>query len=450
MEQNETSTQRGALIYRLDDRPPLGKRLIYATQFLVIFIGSIVLVPAIVAGPLGWDGDTVTLLLQCAVFTGGVATIVQVKGLGPVGARLPILLGTTFVIIDPLIGITQRFGYDAFLGAVIAAGGIYAVFGYFGIGLLRRIFSGAVSGTLIVAIALTLAGSCADMMAGGSSPVGSGHGAWQNWVLALLVLTICLLCHCLGRGFVRTASLFLGLTAGYVAAWCMGGVRFDGVARAAWISVPKPFAFGISFRLEPILIMVVIYLVTMVEFIGDTTATAMVCDDRLPTRRELRGGILCDALSSVLSGVFNFAPNISYSDGVGIIGSTRVASRSVMLTAAVGITAAGLVPKFAALLYTVPAAVLGGACIFLTGIMLMAGLEVIQSQPMSLRTSVIVGTSLALGIGFGSSGVLDDAPMLVSTLLGGIPGTALIGGLLNVVLPQDKRAAPKDGGAPTP
>ena len=130
--------------------------------------------------------------------------------------------------------------------------------------------------------------------------------------------------------------------------------------------------------------------------------------------------------------------------------SKTFASRSVMLTAAVGITAAGLVPKFAALLYTVPAAVLGGACIFLTGIMLMAGLEVIQSQPMSLRTSVIVGTSLALGIGFGSSGVLDDAPMLVSTLLGGIPGTALIGGLLNVVLPQDKRAAPKDGGAPTP
>ena len=139
----------------------------------------------------------------------------------------------------------------------------------------------------------------------------------------------------------------------------------------------------------------------------------------------------------MLSGVFNFAPNISYSDGVGIIGSTRVASRAVMVTSGLLIAAAGLVPKFAALLSTVPAPVLGGACLFLTGVMLMAGVEVILTQPLTLRNSVIVGTSLAVGIGLGFSGVLEQAPMAVRTLFSGIPGTAITGAFLHGILPKD-------------
>lgn len=435
---NPSSVQRGKLIYRLEDKPPFGKQIIYSMQFVIIFIGSIVLVPAIVAGPLGWDSERVTFILQCAVFTGGIATFVQARGFGPVGARLPILLGTTFVIINPLIAITLEYGYDAFLGAVIAGGVIYTVFGYVGVNLLRKIFSTTVSGTLIVSIALTLALSCADMMAGGGNPVGDGYGSWQNWMLAIVTMIICMVSHSLGRGFIRTASLFFGLVTGYLIALIMGFIDFDNILISGWFSIPEPFAYGISFHLQPILIMVVIYIVTLVEFIGDTTATAMVCADRLPTQKEMRGGILCDALSSVLSGIFNFAPNISYSDGVGIIGTTRVASRSVVVTSAILITVAGLIPKFAAILYTVPAPVLGGACMFLTGVMLMAGIEVILTQPLNLRNSVIIGTSLAVGVGFGFSGVLESAPMIVSTLLGGIPGTALVGGFLNVVLPRDK------------
>ena len=250
-------------------------------------------------------------------------------------------------------------------------------------------------------------------------------------------MAICLIAHLFGKGFWRTIGLFMGLAAGYVLALLLGDVAFGGVMEAAWFSVPRPFAYGVSFHLEPVLIMVVIYLVTAMEFVGDTTATAMVCADRLPTHRELRGGLLCDALSSVLSGVFNFAPNISYSDGVGIIGSTRVASRAVMVTSGLLIVAAGLVPKFAALLSTVPAPVLGGACLFLTGVMLMAGVEVILTQPLTLRNSVIVGTSLAVGIGLGFSGVLEQAPMAVRTLFSGIPGTALTGAFLHGILPKD-------------
>ena len=267
--------------------------------------------------------------------------------------------------------------------------------------------------------------------------MGGGYNGWQNWVLAVITMGICLVGHCFGKGFLKTTSLFFGLATGYILALVMGVIPFDKVEEAAWISLPRPFTYGVSFHLQPILIMVVIYLVTAVEFIGDTTATAMVCEDRLPTQRELRGGILCDALSSVLSGVFNFAPNISYSDGVGINGSTRVASRTVMMTSGVLITLAGLVPKFSALLYTMPAPVLGGACLFLTGIMLMAGIEVVLTQPLTLRNSVIIGTSLAVGIGFGFSGVLEQVPVLVRTLFSGIPGTALTGVFLNLVLPSN-------------
>ncbi|MGI6752286.1 MAG: uracil-xanthine permease family protein [Anaerovoracaceae bacterium] len=438
VEATNNGVHREEPIYHLDDRPPFAKLVIYSMQFVIIFIGSIVLVPVIVAGPLSWDGEMVTFILQCAIFTGGIATFVQVKGFGPVGARLPILLGTTFVIINPLIAITLEYGYDAFLGAVIAGGIIYAIFGYFGFKILYKIFGGVVSGTLIVAIAMTLALACADMMAGGGNPVGKGYGSWENWMLAIITLTVCLLSHFLGKSFIKTASLFFGLATGYLIALAMDFIDFSNIVSSGWFSIPKPFAFGVSFHLQPILIMVVIYIVTIVEFIGDTTATAMVCEDRLPTQKELRGGILCDALSSVFSGIFNFAPNISYSDGIGIIGTTRVASRAVMIGSAFIITIAGLIPKFAAALYTVPASVLGGATMFLTGIMLIAGIEVILTQPLNLRNSVIVGTSLAVGIGFGFSGVFEGAPIIINTLLSGIPGTALVGGFLNIVLPREK------------
>lgn len=219
---------KGKPIYGLEDRPPFGKQIVYSLQFVVIFIGSIVLVPAIVAAPLGWDRETVTFILQCAVFTGGVASLVQVKGLGPVGARLPILLGTTFVIINPMISITQEYGYDAFLGAVIAGGLLYALFGYIGLNLLRKIFSGAVSGTLIVSIALTLAPSCADMMGGGST-LSSSPSDWKNWLVALVTMAVCLICYSCGKGFVKTASLFLGLVTGYLIAFAMGFIDFSQV-----------------------------------------------------------------------------------------------------------------------------------------------------------------------------------------------------------------------------
>ncbi len=275
------------------------------------------------------------------------------------------------------------------------------------------------------------------MMAGGSNPVGGGYNGWQNWVLAVITMGICLVGHCFGKGFLKTTSLFFGLATGYILALVMGVIPFDKVEEAAWISLPRPFTYGVSFHLQPILIMVVIYLVTAVEFIGDTTATAMVCEDRLPTQRELRGrNPLRCTLQCFVWGI-QFCPNISYSDGVGIIGSTRVASRTVMMTSGVLITLAGLVPKFSALLYTMPAPVLGGACLFLTGIMLMAGIEVVLTQPLTLRNSVIIGTSLAVGIGFGFSGVLEQVPVLVRTLFSGIPGTALTGVFLNLVLPSN-------------
>ena len=269
--------------------------------------------------------------------------------------------------ITPLVAITTEYGYDAFLGGVIAGGIAYVLVACFGARFLRRFFSSTVSGTLVVAIALTLAPSCADMAAGGSAPVGGGYSTWQNWLLAILTMAICLIAHLFGKGFWRTIGLFMGLR--QVMCWpsCWAMWRLVALWKPRGFPFPGHLPMGCLFHLEPVLIMVVIYLVTAMEFVGDTTATAMVCADRLPTHRELRGGLLCDALSSVLSGVFNFAPNISYSDGVGIIGSTRVASRAVMVTSGLLIAAAGLVPKFAALLSTVLAPVLGGACLFLTG-----------------------------------------------------------------------------------
>ena len=270
------SGQRGPLLYRLEDTPAIGKRLLYSLQFVVIFMGSVVLVPMLVAEPLGWSQEQVAFLLQCAIFTGGIATFVQAKGIGPVGARLPILLGTTFVTITPLVAITTEYGYDAFLGGVIAGGIVYVLVACFGTRFLRRFFSSTVSGTLVVAIALTLAPSCADMAAGGSAPVGGGYSTWQNWLLAILTMAICLIAHLFGKGFWRTIGLFMGLAAGYVLALLLGDVAFGGVMEAAWFSVPRPFVYGVSFHLEPVLIMVVIYLVTAMEFVGDKIGRAHV------------------------------------------------------------------------------------------------------------------------------------------------------------------------------
>lgn len=440
MDNTKLKDKGSDMLYGLNDRPRAGELIVCAFQYLVIFLGITMVAPMVVGGAVEFDGATITFLIQCSIFSAGIATFVQAFGIGPVGSKLPILMGATFVAVGPAISITFQYGYDSFIGATLVGSIVYCLFGIVGIKAIRKVFTPLISGAVVMSIGIVLMSISAGYMAGGDAPIGE-YGSWQNYMLAAITLITCIIFNRFGKGFFKAAAVVMGIIVGYIISLIMGVVDFSAVGEAGWFAVPKPFALGISFDLQPILFMIVIYLCTMVEFIGDTAATTMAAADRMATDKEYKGGIACDALSSTFASIFNFLPVVSFGAGIGVISVTGVASRFVVALSGIFILIAGLFPKLSAVLYTVPVAVLGGATLMLFGMVTVTGIKIILQDKLDARNSLILAVSMAVGLGFSTSGVLDGAPMAVSALLSGVPGVAITGGILNLIIPKDKKEA---------
>ena len=201
--------------------------------------------------------------------------------------------------------------------------------------------------------------------------------------------------------------------------------------------LPRPLAFGISFQLDAILPILILYFASMMEFVGCTTGVAFAVENRLPTDRELRRGNICDGLGSSFSALFNCAPNVSFSQNVGLISLTGVKSRFVVVYAGIILTVMAFAPKIAAIFTLIPYPVLGGACIMMFGMIVVSGIQVITSEKLHTRDTVVLAVSLGVGMGcYFDSSALAQLPSLVQTLLTGVAGTALIAILLNLLLPK--------------
>ena len=418
-----------------DYMPPLGEAVPLGIQHvLAMFVGNVT-VPLIIAGAIEAPPETKIFLVQAAMFVAGVATLVQALGIGPIGARLPIVMGTSFGFVPVMIPVAKGFGLAAVLGGAFVGGIAMFAVGFF-LRYIRFLFPPVVTGTFVVMIGVILLPVGFAYVGGGFG--AADFGAARHLFLALLVFVVTLGLHQYAKGFLSEIAVLIAIVVGYLVAIPLGLVDFANIAGASWVQVPTPFEIGFEFVPAAVLGITLMAIVTSAESIGDIAGTAIGGADREPTDRELSGGVMADGLSSSFAAIFNAFPQISFSQNVGLVAFTGVASRYVVAIGGAFLVIAGLIPKLGALISTIPNAVLGGAVVIMFGLITSAGMKMLHAVTFDKRNMIIIGVSLAVAIGLRAQPALyEGAPGGLEPILhsGLIPG-AVVSIILNLILPQ--------------
>jgi NCS2 family nucleobase:cation symporter-2 len=336
-----------------------------------------------------------------------------------IGSGLPVIMGVSFAYLPSLQALTSTYGLGAVFGAQII-GGLVAIVVGLNIKRLLVFFPPLITGTVVFTIGLSLYPTAINYMAGG---VGSeDYGSIKNWIVALITLAVVTIFNHFGKGILKLSSILLGIVVGYTLAAFLGMVNFDSVMHAGVIQVPMPLHFGVEFEWSSIITLGILFIINSVQSIGDFTATTMGAMDRMPSENELRGGIVSYGLMNMVAAVFGGLPTATYSQNVGIVATTKVINRIVFAIASVIILLAGIVPKFSALLTTIPYCVLGGATISVFASIAMTGMNLIAKEKLTFRNSSIVGLSVAIGMGVTQvPAALALLPDWVTTIFGKSP-----------------------------
>ena len=423
--------------YDIEDKPPIGESIPLGLQHVfAMFLGNVA-PPLIVAGALGLATGKTTFLVQMALIVAGIATIVQTQSIGPVGARLPIVMGTSFAFLGPMIGIGSSFGISAIFGAALVASPVEIIAG-FSLQRFRKYFPPLVTGVVVMLIGLSLIPTGVDYAAGAAAgPGAEGYASFLNLGLAGLVFLVTIILNQFFEGIWRIASVFIGIVVGYLAGIALGVVDFSAVAQAGWITIPVPLKYGISFHPSAIATIAFMYVITSMETIGDISGI-VAATDRTPTREQLRGGLVADGVMSAFAAIFNAMPNTSFSQNVGLVNFTGVASRYVAGVAGVILVILGFIPKIGAVVSAMPEAVLGGGAIILFAMIFGSGFKLVkQNVDFNHRNNTILSISVALGlmVQFRPE-ILQNLPTTWQNFLG---SALIVGGfaalLLNIVIP---------------
>ena len=428
---------RYAKVTELNGRPRLLEALPLAMQHVVAMIVGCVTPAIILAGVTGLEASEQIILIQSALLISGVATLLQLFPLGRFcGSGLPVIMGASFAYIPLLISLGSRFDLPTIFGAQLV-GGLAAV----AVGLfykkLTRLFPPLVTGTVVFTIGLSLYPTAVNYMAGG---VGAeDFGSPRNWLVAVVTLAIVLFFNYFTRGICKLASILMGMGFGYALALVMGMVSFENVNAAGWFQFTMPMHFGMKFELTSIISMLIMYIVSSVEAIGDFTSTAGGGLDREPEEREMCGGIIGNGIASIIGAFMGGLPTATFSQNVGIVIMTKVVNRFVLGLAALIILAAGFIPKFASLLTTIPSCVLGGATVSVFAMIAMTGIKLITKEKLTARNTSVVGLAVALGIGvIQANGCLALFPDWARTIFGesAVVIATITAVTLNLILPE--------------
>ncbi|WP_291236654.1 uracil-xanthine permease family protein [Frisingicoccus sp.] len=429
-------------LFILDGKPSLGQTVPLALQHIVAMIVGCVTPAIIVAGVAGLSEQDSIILIQAALVMSAISTLLQLFpfkfGKFRIGSGLPVIMGISFAYVPTMQAIAGSFDVATILGAQIVGGIIAIIVGIF-IKQIRKFFPPLITGTVVFAIGLSLYPTAINYMAGGvSSP---SYGSWQNWTVAFITLIIVTALNHFGKGIFKLASILIGVIAGYVVAMMFGMVDFSSVASASWFQFPSPLHFGIKFEASSCVAIGVLFAINSIQAIGDFSATTTGGLDRMPTDEELNGGILAYGCSNIFCALFGGLPTATYSQNVGIVGSTKVVAKRVFRTAAIVLLVAGLVPKFSSVLTTIPYCVLGGATVSVFASIAMTGVKLITAEPMTYRSTSIVGLAIALGMGITqANAALATFPAWVTTIFGKSPVVVatITAVILNLILPKEK------------
>ncbi len=422
------------LFYKVEDKPPFLMSLLLAAQHLLAALGAIIAVPLVVGGVLGLPTEDMVVLVNAAMLVSGVVTIIQCKGAGPVGIRLPCVMGTSFTFVAVSIAIGFEHGVAGILGSALVAS-LVMIVGSFFMPQIRKLFPPVVTGTVVALIGLSLIPVAVDWFAGGQ--VGQeGYASPTNLLIGLFVLALVVILAQWGRGIFSAAAVVIGMAVGFVGCMLFGMVDFTPVEQAALVSLPSPLHFGLSFPISGIIGMSIAYLVTIMESTGDFLALSDATETKL-TGKKLSRGILCDGLGSALAGVFSTTPFSSFSQNVGIVALTGVASRHVMAITGVLLVLAGLFPVLGAVVVSIPLPVLGGAGMVMFAMIISAGVKILAKTEHNKRNGIIVAVGVAAGMAVTCRPeLLSNLPQFMQVVLAsGITTGSLVALLLNQVLP---------------
>ena len=401
MEEAKRSGEKDSgLIYGLNDRPPLRETLFAALQHLLAIFVAIVTPPLIIAGALELDLETTGFLVSMALFASGVATFVQCKRIGGIGAGLLCIQGTSFSFIGPIITAGLTGGLPVIFGVCMAAASVEMLVSRV-LKYMSRIITPLVSGIVVTLIGLSLIKVGVTACGGGAAAQADGtFGSFQNVGLAALVLVLIISFNRSSNRYLRMSSIVIGLMVGYVVAWFMGMVDFSSVESYGGFNIPVPFKYGLSFDWSAFIALGLIYLITAIEAYGDITANSIISGEPVEGEvfvKRASGGILADGFNSMLAGVFNSFPNSVFAQNNGMIQLTGVASRYVGYYIAGILIILGLFPAVGLVFSLIPEPVLGGATLLMFGTVASAGVRIIASQPIDRKATLVIALSFALG-----------------------------------------------------
>lgn len=439
---------------------------------MAMFVGNLTPV-LLITGACALDGGLQLQIIQNAMLMAGLITLLQIFTIGPVGAKLPIVMGTSSGFIGVCSGVASTMGqgivtYGAIIFASFIGGLFETVLGFF-LKPLRRFFPSLVTGTVVMAIGLSLISVGINSFGGGNN--NGDFGSLPNLFVGTVVLVTIILLKHFTKGVTSTASILIGIVVGYIVCGIMGMILpttyqyidpntqetvtktcswvldFSKVSDASWFAVPASMPFGFSkdmIDLRAIIPIVIMFIVTAVETVGDTSAITEGGLAREATDKELSGSVICDGLGSSIAAFFGVLPNTSFSQNVGLIAMTKIVNLFAISTGAIFLVLCGLFPKLAAIIQMMPQSVLGGAAVMMFASIVVSGIQLVTKDGVSNRTVTIVSVALGLGYGLGANTeVLSNLPQFVELIFGGsgIVPAAIIAMILNIAIPKDKEAA---------
>ena len=425
------------LSYGVNDNPSITTKIVLGLQHIFAAFGGIIVVPLVISSSLGFDSVMSTAVISASILSAGVATIIQAGGIGRVGSRVACIMGTDFTFVSPAISVGSVLGLPAIIGATILGALFEVILSYF-IKPLMKLFPPIVTGTVVCLIGLTLLPVSIDWASGGNG--ASDYGSLTNISIAMFVMILTLLLNRYGKGMLSSASILIGMAFGYLICIPLGMVDFSVISNSKLIDIPQIFEYGVTFDLKSLIAFLPAYFVTTIETVGCLKAIGEVSDVDM-TDKRVGSGVLADGIGSIIGGALGAFPNTSFSQNVGLIPLTKVASKHVAVMAGIILVILGLFPKFAALINTIPQPVLGGVGIVMFGTVAASGIKTLSKVEINDRNLLIIATSIGLGLGvtFRPEFINQLPEGLQMVFSSGISTGTIVALLLNIILVEDKK-----------
>ncbi|GHX58239.1 xanthine/uracil permease family protein [Vibrio cholerae] len=449
----QPTSRKADLVYQLNDRPPLPQTLFAALQHLLAMFVAVITPSLIICQSLGVPADQTNTIISMSLFASGLSSFIQIRTFGPIGSGLLSIQGTSFNFLGPIIGAglaLKAGGADietmmaAIFGTILVASSAEILLSRV-LQFAQRVITPLVSGIVVTLIGLTLVQVGLISMGGGYAAMADGSfGSLDKLALAGTVLAIIVLLNRAHNPYVRVASIVIAMLVGYVMAYLMGMVNTDNLAPTQLIALPIPMQYGLGFDWSLFIPLVLIFLITALEAIGDITATSEVSGEPVKGpmyMKRIKGGVLADGLNSALAAVFNSFPNSTFSQNNGVILLTGVASRYVGYFIAGMLVLLGLFPGVASFVQLIPEPVLGGATIVMFGTIAAAGVRIISRVDLDRRAILIMALSFSMGLGIAQKPeILQFMPEFIKNLFSsGVAAGGITAIVLNLLLPEVRR-----------